>query len=42
MYMLKTRSNVEVDILEDEENEDENVDDSENLFTSATQVFFIF
>jgi hypothetical protein len=35
---LQTRSNVEVDILEDEDNEDENVDDTENLFTSATQV----
>lgn len=35
---LQTKSNVEVDILEDENTDEELVDDTENLFTSATQV----
>ena len=35
---LQTKSNVEVDLLEDEDNDEEHIDDTENLFTSATQV----
>ncbi len=37
-HPLQTKNNVEVDILEDEEENEEIVDDTENLFTSSTQV----